>query len=741
MPPTRVRTHKMVYTIDEIRDARAVIKETIIEKQLYNKGKENFISLNGDDVAALFNLYDQVFFQGQIKDKIIETSSDIQFFARARKTGVAGLCGVKKIEGRRVYYLDIAPNVVEALFKYHKGDMPFAAGVGCNDRLGCVQLIMEHEIIHLITIIWGFSSADPDDKVYGFHGTLFVCMIKKYFGHNRFDHDLGLTGLSGLSGPFGSYTPTGIPAGFLRYQSSRTLIGAGYQNWSASCYLDSILMVLFDSISPFWRKNIMDVDVSAINYTGKIFGAARVDEAPRQGIRGDTLITSTSKMRDVARKIQAQMKEDYATTHAGKKVIKCTMLRQLLAEVAPSMKQRGQWVLFNTGAVYDAIVNVFPELSMDIPYQIHRWVVSEDGQGRYDPDSVDYASEASITMWDYLDPLTDVGSEQDYKEIRWDLVDNPVLVFYNGGAPRVRNFGRSGRERGYVYIQGDRTHKMMRHEFDIIKARSFGMTIIDDRYRLVGVITLEGVSPVNEGGSHYTAHFLGTDEHWYYYNDIGARVMRVESLPEEGVWVEGGSSMPSMYFYQRMRRPFPVNPSKKSPKTTPKTRTPVVPNTKAEPFWYQGTALNYKKMRSGSDPYDEAYMYFVYDKTKDQQLSPVLNTLMPFTNVDTGIRMWKINGVDQVSFEEKIKEIDVAWIKRLSQATGIDTVALGDVYREYPNGLKIVNYTENTFAVVSASPLDGMEDGMHLRNLKYDLKGFGYIYPKKYLKEVEDRLT
>jgi hypothetical protein len=771
---------------EDIRVARAMIKKIMVEEMLYAKGGENFTSLNGNDIAALFKLYDITFFHRQIQEKINEMGSSIEFYARSRKTGVAGLCGVKMVNGVRIYFLDIAPNIIESIFKFYRKGLPTAAGVGCNDRLGCVQLIIEHEIIHLLSIIWGFTTPPPlpppppfgdgggggveddSDAVYGIHGELFQCMIQKYFGHSLYDHDIGLTGVVGIFTPeeikFESGPTPGrsvVPAGFLKYRASRgSLIGAGFENWSASCYLDSVLMVLFDSISPFWRKNIMDVNVSAINYTGRISGA------------DVTSINTVDKMRTQARKIQAQIKDDYSSTHGlgvsgEKKIIKCTMLRQLLAEVVPSMRPYGRWVLFNTGAVYDAIVEVFPDLTLDIPYQIHRWVPGDFGteDSGYSSDSVDYASEASLTMWDYLDPLTDLEEHHDYKEIRWDLIDTPVLVFYNGGTPRIRNFGRSGRERGYVYIQGDRTGTIKKHEFDIIKGRSFGPTIIDDRYRLIGVITLEGVSPTNEGGSHYTAHFLGTDENWYYYNDLGvsgargATVIKVDHLPDEGVWMESGSSMPSMYFYQKVKGPYIEKPPLR--RTIRRGPTPggrISRSPEPEIYIYKGTMLDYKKIRSGSDPYDISYMYFVYDKTKNFDLSAILDKMIPFTHIEKGVRMWKVDDKNRTGFEAEIKTIDIERAKMRSntapgleaRGSGINSVAIGEVYEMIsgstpgsgPRGIvQIVNYTENTFAVISPTPIPQLKDGLMIRNLKYGFTGYGYIYVKSRLLEIEQRLS
>jgi hypothetical protein len=208
------------------------------------------------------------------------------------------------------------------------------------------------------------------------------------------------------------------------------------------------------------------------------------------------------------------------------------------------MRVRGQWVTFNVGAAYDVLASLFPVLSMDVPVQIHRWSTKKKIRI---PEPIKYQKMSFFSMWDYLDPLTNIGKGDDYKEIKWNLLQAQGIVFYNGGTPRIKNFGASGPEKGVNIIDGTR------YPFSVNKIRSFGTSIINERYRLVGVITLQGISSSGEGGSHYVAHFLGDDEKWYYYNDMSAAIRPVKALPDTGVWEEERGQMPSMYFYQKIR--------------------------------------------------------------------------------------------------------------------------------------------------------------------------------------------
>ena len=159
----------MGYSLVEIDTARKYIKEMAAESIFGHKGGANFISLNGNDVRDLFNLYDVVFFQSQIHERIgnLNTPSELKFYANERTSGAGGICSIDRVGGlggRCTYYIDIAPNVINTIFKRNKSGSVFAAGVGCEDRLECLQLIMEHEIIHLLMILWEYYDSPMEGR-------------------------------------------------------------------------------------------------------------------------------------------------------------------------------------------------------------------------------------------------------------------------------------------------------------------------------------------------------------------------------------------------------------------------------------------------------------------------------------------------------------------------------------------------------------------------------------------------
>jgi hypothetical protein len=516
----------MGYSTKDIERAREYIKKDIVEGLFSQKGGSNFASLCGRDIEYIFNLYDEVFFQSQIKTKIKEIpGTRLAFYASERTSGAGGVCSIERDRKECIYYLDIAPNIVNTIFKKNRSGLPLAAGIGCRDRLECLMLIIEHQIVHLLMILWGYLDSNGD-SIYGSHGGLFQCMAKEYFGHTNVGHDLGFTSID-----FGN-SPKPTPSRTLGTRKAPPSFGYAY--WSNSCYLDSLMIVMLEGVSSFWRLGLMESNIDKTPYKGICYGSKTFSEA------------TIGDIRSYVKQIQTQIKADYRALHAspGKTLVRCTLLRKLLWRCIPELRPEGEWIIFNSGVIYEALAGLFPVLGMDVPIKIHRW---KPEKKKWIPDPVEYRKIAMFTMWDYLDPLTDVEPEKDYTEIRWDNLQAHGLVFSNGGAPRIKNFGVPGVEKGINIIEGDS------YPYHVTKIRAFGETIIHGRYRLVGVVTLEGISPTGEGGTHFVSYFLGRDDRWYHYNDTSARIVAINKLPSDGVWVERNGRMPSMYFYQKIR--------------------------------------------------------------------------------------------------------------------------------------------------------------------------------------------
>ena len=527
---------------DEIKASRDFIYMTTLA-DIYDGEPDKFVVTEAE-VAGVFRLYDQEFFNGQIEARVISLAStrskkakwsvapEIQFLASKRTSGYGSLSGftfekrlnpeTEQYDYQKVFFFDICPNLFDTIFNGSLGTkgLPTAAGIGCEERLKCFMLVVEHEIIHLLMSLWDFDSPErriQNPVLFGPHGSLFKCMLETYFGHTHHGHNLALEGV---------YVPP------LRLEPGTPKeTGAGFRNWSSSCYLDSVIMIMLETKTNFWRSRIFDWTPES-------------DE--------DTNFKSQNA--DLSEQVKNVLIEDYQAVHEpDASAIRCVNLRELLAIHDPLMKDdRDSWEEYEPGSTYASFPQLYPSLNIDVPIKMIRPEIGAE-------ESITYRSEGAFTVADYmLDPTSD----EDYKKILWDEIQSPILVFTHQGIPRIQTFDS---------IDGD-------DELDLTKTRAFGPEIIDGKYKLIGVVVLHGhVSKtkvsrrgkisVGEGGGHYTCYFEGKDGTWYHYNDLGAsfrEIGTVEDLPRRGVWEESRGIMPSMYFYA----------STKVAKTTPKPKTP-----------------------------------------------------------------------------------------------------------------------------------------------------------------------
>jgi hypothetical protein len=451
------------------------------------KGGENLTSIGSGDVAALFRLYDKLFFGGEIIERLKETSSTIKFIVTPDTTGTTSECTVK---GGCMYELSISPRVIATLFASNPKGVGTAAGVGCTNRLECLLLIFEHELVHLIMMLWGVGDLPP-------HGEAYQCLANRFFGHTRFDHDLGMIVDKHTIAPSRFY---------------------GYTNFSNSCYIDSLLTTIFLNKNNFWRRGVFESDINAAVY--------------HRGVCDITShIDTPEKIRDMAKAVREQLANDLVEIVEKKKVSMCSSVRDLFAQCLPAMKYRGSWVMFNSGATYNLLAELFPNLKILIPKQIS---IGSELNARVQ-------NLASVSMSDYM--LQEDTSQDSYTIIEWDKVSSPILVFQNTLAPRIKRLNATGEE--ITMTRGASAGTLLR--VTVNKVRAFGLEILGD-YVLVGVVMVRGVPRNGEGGSHYNSYYLSSTG-WMFYDDMG--IHRHIPSPPQDIWEERGGSLPELYFYVR----------------------------------------------------------------------------------------------------------------------------------------------------------------------------------------------
>ena len=177
----------MVHNTEQISRGRAYIHDLMVKGGI----PENFAVVSGVDIEKMFKLYDQVFFGDQIQKKLDEDGSTIKFqVTKGGKAKLGGWCRRER-KGKRCHFtLSFPLGVYTRLF--NKGEKNLiAGGVTCSNRLHCLQLVFEHELVHLLMNLYGYQDKIPSQKtIYSAHGKLFKCVLHHYFGHTEIKHNL-----------------------------------------------------------------------------------------------------------------------------------------------------------------------------------------------------------------------------------------------------------------------------------------------------------------------------------------------------------------------------------------------------------------------------------------------------------------------------------------------------------------------------------------------------------------------
>lgn len=171
-----------VYTLEEIERKRDLIHEELIK---YGFQIENIIS---KDIQEIFRLYDNIFFGGQIVEKLKSKNSTVNFKI-TKGTKIAGLCQTAKSPGgtRCFFTLSFPAHLYKNLFS--KGETSLRVnGINCTDKIFCLQMVFEHELVHLLMQLYNYEARGTG--IFSAHGKLFNCMVHAYFGHTDFRHNL-----------------------------------------------------------------------------------------------------------------------------------------------------------------------------------------------------------------------------------------------------------------------------------------------------------------------------------------------------------------------------------------------------------------------------------------------------------------------------------------------------------------------------------------------------------------------
>lgn len=173
-----------------------IYQQTLLHSRCIKTG--DFTEIHLDDLAQLFDRYDDYFFSGACRRLLGEYPLEFRLSNRATRS--AGLTSVRRqrdLLTRRVAVLgyEIAVSTTLLFQTFAEDHRPIrVGGIRCHDRLEALQRVMEHEIVHLVEmLLYGKSSCK---------GRRYQDMIFRFFGHTERCHQL-ITSLERASAKYG----------------------------------------------------------------------------------------------------------------------------------------------------------------------------------------------------------------------------------------------------------------------------------------------------------------------------------------------------------------------------------------------------------------------------------------------------------------------------------------------------------------------------------------------------------
>lgn len=161
---------------------QSLTNENIITKRTNIYNKFQHYPINDQLLIDLFQHYNEEFFENKMMTKLElqQTKFEIRFGTKKDefKKGWAAYCSLK---GDYVQIL-FHPGLLELQFNQSHEEIN---GILCQDRLSVLQIILEHEIIHLLLQVFLRNTTCK-------HGNPFQTLAKGLFGHLLFTHAIGI---------------------------------------------------------------------------------------------------------------------------------------------------------------------------------------------------------------------------------------------------------------------------------------------------------------------------------------------------------------------------------------------------------------------------------------------------------------------------------------------------------------------------------------------------------------------
>lgn len=153
------------------------LKEVHTEVCQQEVGKTKNIKLNNKDIEKLFDLYDNYFFEGELKKAL---GNNIVFSLSKRMTSAGGKTIFRRNSNSSEYEIRISLVILNNF--YLKTSEKKVSGIIVSDPIEALMLIMEHEICHVVEF---YNYGDSNCK-----GKSFRDISSGVFNHKGIYHDI-----------------------------------------------------------------------------------------------------------------------------------------------------------------------------------------------------------------------------------------------------------------------------------------------------------------------------------------------------------------------------------------------------------------------------------------------------------------------------------------------------------------------------------------------------------------------
>lgn len=514
---------------------KLIVKEWL---NIISNGKNiSLIDITNNHYKQLFWLYDNLVFNNQIVTKFNEINAhynstnskllfpevdDILIKSKRVCDVVYTIYPNDENDGKHekhVINIIVQPWIISRIMNCKLKDRKKV--FGSSNELECVLIIFEHQIGHVLEILWDVNILEksPYDEIYGTHGNIYNCATNLFFDNNVVDLFNKLS------------SPDFIPKPFL--------VSKQYKYWSNSCSLDTLTMTLLMCKSDIFRNAIFTTNSSLTNYNSK------------KGLNFKSIcstkdITNEEYFRDFTSRIQSILFDDYNRmlgNTTSQNVVTCSKLRNVLLECYGDMKINKQWVTYNITELYALYTVMFPDLLIgNIP--INQLIAGSNMFIKMISDQY----EGVFSFWDFVHDA-EIEDNNILNLHDWDKFNQEILVFKNGGIPAITKFGSTKSENVDIITYKNGTAKKIKTE--MTKSRKFGETILNGKYEMIGAIILEGTKPGQDSGAHYYS-YINTLNGWVKFNDIGPKWEQLDEFPST-VLTEKNGNKPEMYFYSLVK--------------------------------------------------------------------------------------------------------------------------------------------------------------------------------------------